>query len=191
MHQIEPRRNPNLWGAILIGLGVLFLPGQMADFEFLRLNWGMVAWPLFPIIVGIALIVLGLVLEPKNQAMTIVGVILTVAGAVLWFQAATGAYQTWAYAWALVVPTSIGLGMRLHGEVTHQPLLVSRGITLTVVGLVMFGVGFTFFEYTVNLSGFDDSVVGRLLGPVLLIGLGVYALWRRSSYPVEEKPKNK
>jgi hypothetical protein len=148
------------------------------DFDFLRLNIGVIPYALFPIVVGIAVMVLGIALT-KRPSMTIVGVIITMLGFILWYQGSTGAYQTWAYAWALIIPTSIGLGFLLHGVVTHQPSLVSRGIHLVVIGMVLFGIGFTFFEFTINLSGYGDSAIGRLVGPVLLIGLGLYLLLRR------------
>ena len=47
--------------------------------------------------------------------LAIPGAILAMIGFVLWYQASTGLYATWAYAWALVVPTGVGLGMLLYG----------------------------------------------------------------------------
>lgn len=106
---------------------------------------------------------------------------MTTVGCILWFQNTTGAFQTWAYVWALIAPTSVGLGFLLHGIIRDEPALISRGVNLIVIGLVLFGIGFAFFEFTINLSGFGDSFIGRLIGPVLLIGLGIYLFMRQGT----------
>jgi len=192
VHQFEPRNhNAKVFGAVLIGLGVLLLLGQLFSFEFLHLNFGYIPWPAFVIVPGIALLALGVVLRGSGLVVTIIGALATATGLILWFQDSTGAFQTWAYVWALVVPTSLGLSMILHGVVANEPAYVRRGMNLTIIGLVLFGVGFAFFEFTINLSGFGNSTLGRLLGPILLIGLGVYALLRRSGRQAEGDLKAK
>lgn len=190
MHHIEPRRNPQVFGAILIAIGVLLLLSQLVDSQFFRLNFGAIPWPMFQIVPGVAIAVFGLWLARQIPAITVLGVVITVTGLIFWFQQATGTYQTWAYAWALVAPTSIGLGLLLHGTVTRQQSLINLGINLTIIGLVLFGIGFSFFEFAINLSGLGDSLIGRLVGPVLLMVFGIYLLLRRGSGQANEKAKN-
>jgi hypothetical protein len=181
MNQLDTRRhNGKVFGAVLIGLGILLLVGQLFSFEFLHWSFGQLPWPTFVIVPGVVLVALGVVMGRSGLAVTIIGTLASTTGLILAFQDYTGAFQTWAYAWALVVPTSIGLSMMLHGRITYQGELARRGLKLFVIGLVMFGIGFAFFEFTINLSGFGNGTLVRLVGPVLLIGLGVYSLLRRN-----------
>ena len=53
--------------------------------------------------------------------MASVGGIVTMIGVVLAVQEAYGLYQTWAYAWALVAPGGVGVGLTVYG------LLARRG----------------------------------------------------------------
>jgi len=52
--------------------------------------------------------------------MAAVGGILTMVGVVLAVQEAYDLYQTWAYAWALVAPGGVGLGLTIYGLFTGR-----------------------------------------------------------------------
>jgi hypothetical protein len=179
MHQIEPRQSPKFIGGALIAIGLLLLLGQIFNLEFIRLNFGDIPWPLYQIVPGLILIAGGLVLGHKGLVLTILGTLAVVSGVILWYQTSTGAFQTWAYAWALVFPASVGLAMAIQGALTSEHALIGRGVNLMVIGLALFGIGFAFFEYVINLSGFSGGTLGRFVGPVLLIALGVYSLLRQ------------
>ena len=91
-------------GAVLIIIGGLFLLGQL-----FRINiWGFL-WPFFIIIPGALMYSLGLVKGgPSGEGAIIPGSIITMVGVLLLYQNTFNHYESWAYAWALVAPTSIG-----------------------------------------------------------------------------------
>ena len=88
-------------GLILVVAGAIILVGRLTD-----LTLGASAWPLWLIVPGVAMVIGSFAIPPRGGlGLAIPGAILTMVGVVLWFQAATGLYATWAYAWALVAPT--------------------------------------------------------------------------------------
>jgi len=85
----------------------------------------------------------------------------------------------WAYAWALVVPGGIGLGMYLQAlrDHDHQALRTAR--TLLAISVMIFLVGFVLFESILGISGRDYfGPGGKAALPVLLILVGVILLVR-------------
>jgi hypothetical protein len=167
-------------GGILILLGIVFLIGQVFD-----IHLGGVIWPFLVITPGVLLFLAALAVEDAaGEAMVAVGSIITMVGLILLFQSVSGYWATWAYAWALVAPTSIGLGHLIYGRLKNRPKLMQSGRDLTRVGLVIFVVAAVFFELIIGISGFG---LGGFIWPVLLIVLGLYLLlrnmganWRRS-----------
>src|SRR5262249_860463 len=103
------RNNVKVFGAILIGLGIVLLIGQLSGFEFPHGSFVKLPWPSYVIIPGVALLVMGAMMGRNGLWIMTLGAVTTTTGLILSFQAYTDAYRTWAYAWALVVPTSIGL----------------------------------------------------------------------------------
>ena len=162
----DERRGAIVLGAILIVVGGAFLVTNVTGFSFDA------AWPLFVIVPGLAL--LGASFTTRTEAgvgLAIAGSIVTTVGLVLAAQEATGLYATWAYAWALVAPGSVGVGMFLFGTFTGRQDLRSAGLRLAGIGLALF-VGFAiFFEGVIGLSGDGPPPLEGLL-PVALIALG-------------------
>lgn len=164
-----------VFGVILILLGILFLAGQV-----LRIDVGALIWPFFIIAPGVALFVLALVTRgAASEPLAYVGSLVTMVGLILLYQNTTGHWQSWAYAWALVAPTSIGLGQIIYGTFKSRQELVKAGLRVAAIGGAMFLVGIVFFELIIGISGFGLGPVGW---PLLLIGLGVLllvaSLWR-------------
>jgi hypothetical protein len=158
---------------ILIGLGLLFLAGR-----FLDVNLGRYGWPLFIVVPGVLLFLAAFFAPPREGAgFATAGGVVTAVGLVLAVQNATGAWASWAYAWALVAPGGSGLGLALYGLLRGLPELVSTGARALGVGLALF-VGFgLFFEGILGLSG-DPFLVGSDYLPVVLIAIGaVLLLW--------------
>ncbi|HLE59482.1 MAG TPA: hypothetical protein VJA85_07535 [Candidatus Limnocylindria bacterium] len=134
-------------GVLLIGLGLLFFIGQQLGTDVT--DWG---WPLFVILPGLAILTVGLT-QRSGPGLAIAGSIVTMIGLVLLFQKLYDAYQTWAYAWALVGPGGSGLGMLLYGTRSRDRKLARDGFWTVVTGLAIFAVGFIFFEGIIGLSG--------------------------------------
>ncbi len=74
---------------------------------------------------------------------------------------------------------AVGVGQIIDGRWSDRPGLVVIGRCLAGLGLAIFLVGFVFFELVLNISGFSSGSVGRVVGPVLLIGAGLYLLLGR------------
>jgi hypothetical protein len=157
-----------LFGGILIIVGVLFLLGQLFD-----INLGRFVWPFFVIVPGVLLLAAAFVLgNEASVPMVIVGSMVTMTGALLLYQNTSGHWESWAYGWALVAPTSIGLGQIVYGWRKNRQEMVQTGKNLATIGGVIFLGGAIFFELIIGISGFG---LGRFGWPVLLIGLGI--LW--------------
>jgi hypothetical protein len=111
-----------------------------------------------------------------------VGGLVTMAGVVLGVQNATDRFETWAYAWALVVLVGAGVGRWLVGVVRGRRDLAASGGWLIAVGLVVFVVLAVFFEVVVGIGGRGGALSGasgRYGLAALLIGAGLVLLGRR------------
>jgi hypothetical protein len=91
-------------------------------------------------------------------------------------QDATGHFESWAYAWALIVPGAIGLGMILYGLTARRPGNVRSGTRLVAVALVLFLLGAAFFEGVIGISGYQLDHTGGIVLGVLIIALGAIML---------------
>ena len=154
------RRSSVAGGLVLILLGALFLAVQWVPGLQLWFSW-----PLIIIGIGVLLLIVGLLTGVPAMAMPacIVGGI----GGLLYWQNATGNWESWAYAWTLI-PGFVGVGMVLSGLLggdTRQT--VRGGAWLILISLVLFAVFASFFGAM--------GLVGRYW-PVLLIGLGLLVL---------------
>ena len=118
-------------GGLLVLLGLVVLAGQAVDLEV-----GRVAWPLFVIVPGLALLGLGLASAGRpGEVLATVGGVVTMAGVVLGVQNATDRFDTWAYAWALVLVVGAGIGRWLVGVVRGRSDLAASGGWLIAAGL--------------------------------------------------------
>ncbi len=160
------RKSSLAGGLLLVLLGLLFLAVQL----FPGLNFWInatVSWPLFVIGAGLLLLLLGLLLGTPGLAVpaAIVGGI----GCLLYWQNATGNWESWAYAWTLI-PGFVGIGIILSGLLGSTPRQSYRaGLNMIIISLVGFVIFASF------LGGWN------ILGPywpVLIILLGIWVLVR-------------
>lgn len=158
-------------GALLILLGLVFLFGQFID-----INIGSVAWPFFVIAPGALLFIFALTLKGSaGEGLAVLGAMATTTGLILFFQNLTDQWQTWAYMWALIAPTSAGLAQLFYGTLHSRPEMIRTGARIAGVGLILFLVAAFFFELVIGISGFGIGVVGWSLG---LIVLGILVIVR-------------
>jgi hypothetical protein len=165
-------------GGLLLLLGIVVLVGQAVDLEV-----GSVAWPLFVIVPGLGLVGLGLASPGRlGEVLAMVGGVVTMAGLVLGVQNTTDRFDTWAYAWALVVLVGAGVGRWLVGVVRGRGELAASGGRLIAGGLVVFVVFAVFFEVLVGIGGGGGALsgaAGRYILAALLIGAGLVLVGRR------------
>jgi hypothetical protein len=177
----ETSRGAILFGALLVILGA----GALA----LRASGGAIGWPAWVILPGVALFVAAFALpEAAGPGLAVTGGIVTSVGAVLAVQDATGAYASWAYAWALVAPGGVGIGLFLYGLLTRRGDLARGGLGSLVTGVVLFLVGFLFFEGVLHLDGSGFAGLTDVTVPIVIMAIGAAILvgtvlpgpWRRS-----------
>jgi peptidoglycan/LPS O-acetylase OafA/YrhL len=160
-------------GALLVVFGLVFLIEQLAGDRFGE-EW----WPLFIIGPGVALLAAGLILP--QPGLIIGGSVVSTIGAVLYYQNVTGHWESWAYAWALVGPFASGVGSMVAGWRTDNQGMVRGGAGTATVGLILFAVGYLFFEQVLGISGRQTPIAEWVL-PALLMVAGVILLVRAVS----------
>ena len=160
-------------GVLLIVLGALVFVGQAVGFDL-----GRFGWPFFVIIPGLALSGVGLAVGgPAGERITPLGATVTITGVILLYQNTADHFESWAYAWALVFPTSTGLGQIAYGALKGRKEMVVTGRRSALIGVALFVVGALFFELVVGISGFGFGLdrfgwpLGFVIvGIVLLVG---------------------
>jgi hypothetical protein len=168
-----------LVGASFIVLGILFLIGRYVSARF-DIDFGHYTWPLFIITPGLLMFIASFAFERQTGiTLAIFGGMVATTGAILLFQNTFNLYATWAYAWALVAPTSIGLAMLVYGVLRGLGDQVKSGLNLTGIGLAIFVFGGLFFELGLGISGFRLGAAW-LYWPALLIGIGIVLLLSNS-----------
>ena len=109
-------------GLGLIALGVLFLLGAVFQINV----WGAL-WPFFIIVPGLLFFVAMVSIGKPGAPLAVPGSIVTTVGLILFFQNVTGLWATWAYAWALIFPTAVGIGVAIAGLWSDDRAGGSRG----------------------------------------------------------------
>jgi hypothetical protein len=164
-------------GVLLIVMGVLFSVGQAVGFDL-----GRFGWPFFVIIPGLALSGVGLAaVGPTGERITPLGAAVTMVGVILLYQNTVDHFESWAYAWALVYPTSTGLAQMVYGSLKGSKEMVTTGGRLALIGAALFVAGAFIFELLVGISGFGFGFerfgwpLGLVMvGTVLLVGGFLY-----------------
>jgi hypothetical protein len=170
-------------GAILIGLGLVFLLAQFFTFS----AWQYI-WPLVIVGVGAAFFVAMLTGGKAAAPFAIPGTIVSTVGLVLLFQNLTGHWETWSYGWTIIL-TAVGLGIFIAGVWGDNPHQRDRGLRLAEIGFVMFVVFGSFFE--IALHGWVSSRLQQIAFPALLIVIGLFMVLRRSGWwPGAERSLN-
>lgn len=184
MERSGTSRGALLLGARLIVLGAGALAVRVSGIE--------IGWPIWVIVPGIAFLLAAFaVSEPAGSGLAAVGGIITAVGGVLAVQSATDAYASWAYAWALVAPGGVGAGLLLYGLATRRGDVARGGLGSLVAGVVLFLLGFLFFEGVLHVSGdrfanLDDRVIPIVImgiGAAILVGALIPGPWRGRRWP--------
>ncbi|MCX6063370.1 MAG: hypothetical protein NTV26_04155 [Caldiserica bacterium] len=165
----QHERNTRALGLLLLAVGAWILIAR-----FIHINLGDWLWPFWIIVPGGIIMALGFRdTHHGNEGLVTFGSIVAVTGIILFVQNVTGHWQSWAYAWALLFPGSIGLGRYLWGKRTGNVEEVRSAEKTLRVALVLF-LGFAvFFEVVLGIGGFRLGAAGRIVLPVLLIAAGV------------------
>ncbi len=162
----QKRRSNLVMGFLLICVGGLLLAARLVP--ELRGWLNLWSWPVYVIAAGAGLFLLGLLLGEPDLA--IPACIVAGIGGILYWQNATGQWDTWAFVWTLI-PGFAGVGTVLSGLMsteTKRRRLVGEGLQTMLVSAVMFLIFASFF---------GRSLLGEYW-PVLLILLGLILMGR-------------
>jgi hypothetical protein len=96
-------------------------------------------------------------------------------GVILLYQNTVDHFESWAYTWALVFPTSTGLGQIVYGSLKGRREMVTTGGRSALIGAGLFVVGAFFFELVVGISGFGFGF-DRFRWPLGLVMVGLVLL---------------
>lgn len=160
----------NVWGlsagAALIGLGIIFLLGQLFEFSVMRY-----LWPVLIMAAG-ALFFIGMVAGGRSLgALAVPGSVIMTIGVILFIQNVFGIWSTWTYAWALII-SGAGVGLVIFGYWSQLPDLSRAGRVVIIIGLALFLIFGLFFELGATLLGMDSP--GGIVWALVLILVGVY-----------------
>ncbi len=161
-------RNTKALGLLLLAIGVWTLLSR-----FIHIDLESWLWPFWIIVPGGIIIALGFRDSSRGgEGLVTFGSIVAMTGVILFVQNITNQWQSWAYAWTLLFPGSIGLGKYLWGRHAGDTAAIQKGEKTMQTALVMFVAFGFFFEVAVGIGGFHLGGAGRIVVPVLLIAGG-------------------
>lgn len=171
IHRME-HRGSLIFGLLLIGLGIVFFAQQFLGGAFQL-------WLLPLMFLALALVFFAGMLSGGKEAggFAIPGSIFMMLGLVFLFQNAFHHWESWAYAWALVAPTGVGIGLILYGWWSERIDLRRAGVIVTAIGLILFLAFGAFFELMFTAMGVLSPA--RFLLPLALVVAGVVLLFGR------------
>lgn len=158
-----------MFGLLLVAVGIFFLLEQVFD-----VHLSSSAWPFYIIAPGVVLLIAAVSIDgPFGEPLAILGGIVTGTGVLLAIQDSTDTYESWAYAWALVVPASAGVGLLIYGLFKHRAERIRSGLALTIAGVVLFIVFKLGLQAAENL---DFVQISSRVWPLFIIGVGIALL---------------
>ena len=154
-------------GALLITFGLLSLSMHLLRF----VDWWLL-WPFIIIGFGALFFVAMLAGGKQFAVLAIPGSFISGMGLILLFQNLTGRWELMLYFWTLII-LFLGVGIYIMGFYNGDGHLKQSAVRVMQSGFVLFLIFGTFFE--MFFSSFNHT-----LFPLLLIGLGVYIVWKRA-----------
>jgi len=158
-------------GILLLALGAVFLVGQ-----FLGGGFWSYFWPFFVILTGAAFFVGMGAGGQRVSGLAIPGSIISMVGLILLVQNTFRQWQTWSYAWALII-VAVGIGLVIHGSYSESEGARRTGLNLIRLGLILFLAFGIFFELLFFLIG--ERHASAIFWSVALIAVGVYIIFAR------------
>jgi hypothetical protein len=151
---------------VLILLGVLFLVVQLSP-ALQAWTFNRLTWPLS--VVGVGALLLLVALATWTPALAIPACIVGGIGGLLYWQNATGNWESWAYAWTLI-PGFVGVGIFLSALMQRDARrAVSAGGWLVLISIVMFLIFAAFLGGVEPLGAYWPALL-IVLGLILLAG---------------------
>lgn len=159
-----------LFGITLVLAGFVLTLAQLLGVRVLTAGW-----PLFVIVPGLVILVAAFSAPPGRGLtyLAIPGMIILVTGIILEFQALTGDWRSWSYAWALVAPGAVGAGLLIAGVRERSRGVRIAGTILLAAGIILFIAAEWFFVRIVGVGGPGLGWGFGLVFPALVVTAGV------------------
>ena len=172
---IAKRNNASIVvGSMLILFGLLALAGQL-----LR-GWSIwsSSWPLAIVGAGVLFFVAMLLGGKSAAGLAVPASIITTTGLILFVQNLTDYWESWSYAWTIIV-IAVGFGNFAMGTFGENQPSRQAGLRTMRFGLLLFTLFGTFFEGLI-FTEHNLRWLGQLIFPISLILVGIYVLLFRS-----------
>lgn len=166
--------------AIVLGVSLILLGALLALTQVLGVRVVQMGWPLLVIGPGLAITAAAFA-SPSGRGLgylAVPGSVVVVTGVILEVQAFTGDWQSWSYAWALVAPGGVGLGLLMAG--IHERSRGARvaGGVLLAAAAVLFLFAEWFFVRVAEVGGPGLGWGFGLVLPALVITFGLLMIAR-------------
>jgi hypothetical protein len=123
-------------------------------------------WPMWVVLVGAMLLVLGLLVGAPGMAVP--ACIVAGIGGILYYQNATGNWQSWAYLWTLI-PGFVGVGTILAGVLGDGfKQSLRHGLNTILVSVVLFAIFSGIFGVWASFGPYTQYI---LIGLLFLVGI--------------------
>jgi len=136
---MEQKKSNFFWGLLLIGMGVIFLIGNLSRVGMESL------WPIFPMVVGLAFWV-GYFHDRKNYGLLMPGSILVVVSLLFFYCNFMGWWRMEILWPVFILAPAVGFVAMYFGGLKDQSLLIPAGI-LSGVGLLFLFISTGFEDY--------------------------------------------
>jgi hypothetical protein len=123
-------------------------------------------WPMWVVLAGLAILIIGLLVGESDMAVP--ACIVAGIGGILYYQNASGNWESWSYMWTLI-PGFVGVGQILSGIIGGNFLYsVREGLKVLLVSAVLFTVFATIFNAWTIFGKFSAYVP---IGLLFLLGV--------------------
>jgi hypothetical protein len=166
--------------AIVLGVALGILGVLLTLVQLLGLRVIEVGWPLLVVVPGLTIVAAAFA-APAGRGLgylAVPGAVMLVTGLVLETQALSGDWQSWSYAWALVAPGAVGLGLLVAGMRERTRWVRVTGALLFAAGAVLFVIAEWFFVRVAEVGGPGLGPGFGLILPVLVITIGLVMVAR-------------
>ncbi len=154
---------------LALGLFLILVAAFLAALRFyppLRALIPPFAWPMWVVIAGGIILLIGLLVGAPGMAVP--ACIVAGIGGILYYQNATGDWESWAYIWTLI-PGFVGVGTILAGILGQDfRQSVRHGLNLVLVSAILFLVFASVFGRLAVLGPYRDYLLAAFF---FLLGL--------------------
>ena len=171
-------RSPLDHFGVLVGVTLVIAGIALTAAQLLGLRVVGLGWPLLVIVPGV-LFLLAAFSVPRGRGISylaVPGMMILATGVVFQAQTVTGDWQSWSYAWALIAPTALGLGLLIAGARERSRVVRVVGASLLGAGALLFVLAEWFFVRILGVGGQGLGWAFGLVMPAVFVLLGIFVI---------------